>query len=80
MDKNGKKSSITVHMGNEELAALINTLSFAKAVFEKSAQMTLKGGDVESAEQLNERANACTIFINKLLTNIEIGEPNETFH
>lgn len=80
MDENGKKNGISVHMSGEELAALINTLSFAKAVFEKSAQMTLKSGDADSAEQLNERAHACTMFIDRLLKNMEIGEPSSTYH
>lgn len=80
MDKDGKKNGVSIHMDSKELASLINTLNFAKAVFEKSAQMTLDTGDIESAEQLNHKAHACTIFINKLLKNMEIGEPNETFH
>jgi hypothetical protein len=75
-----KKSGVTVHMGTEELALLVNTLSFAKAIFEKSAAATLKAGDAESAELLNVRAQSCTIFINNLLKNAEIGEPDETFH
>jgi hypothetical protein len=75
-----KKSNVAIHMGTEELSLLVNTLSFAKAVFEKSAAATLKAGDAESAELLTIRAQSCTIFINNLLKNAEIGDPEETVH
>ena len=76
-----KKDGIGVTLSTEELAALINTLSFARAVFEQSMQKVAEDGDIESAKQLQERVETCSIFIDVLIKNMHIGEPtNDTLH
>lgn len=76
-----RKNGLSLHLSGEELAALINILSFAKAVFKESVERVTEDGDMESAKQLQDRVDTCTIFIDMLLKNMHIGEPaDDTRH
>ena len=73
-DVNSKIVNVTLTA--EELALLINTLSIARAVFQNSAEVSINNNDRETHDKLIERVNTCSLFINKLIKNIEIGEPH----
>lgn len=76
-----KKKGIDISLDTKELAALINTLSFARAVFQQSVERVTEEGDMESARQLQDRADTCMIFIDILIKNMNIGDPpSTTFH
>jgi len=73
-DKDNK--FINVSLTPNELSALINTLSVAKAVFQNSAEVSINNNDRETFDKLIARVNTCSIFIDRLVRNVEIGEPN----
>ncbi len=66
---------INVPLTADELAALINTLSVARAVFQNSAEVSINNNDRETFDRLIARVNACDVFIDRLVRNVEIGEP-----
>lgn len=71
---------VNVKLTPEEIALLVNTLSIAKSLFQSSAKISIDGGDRETFNELINRVNACNIFIDRLVKNIEIGEPSDTMH
>ena len=75
-----KKDTININLSAEELASLVNTLAIAKAIFENSAEISYNNGDQDTYDKFTHRADICDLFIEKLVKNIDIGEPASDTH
>jgi len=75
-----KEKTINIQLSAEELAALVNTLSIAKHLFQNSATQSLNKGDQKTCDQLKSRVDICNIFIDRFIKNINIGEPLNNIH